>query len=49
VIDRQFNTTDILIVLPVAAINNRYFARYGAPDAMRASGGLTRGRRPASR
>ena len=33
VIDRQFNTTDILIVLPVAAINNRYFARYGAPDA----------------
>ena len=33
VIDHQFNTTDVLIVLPVAAINERYFARYGAPDA----------------
>jgi L-ornithine Nalpha-acyltransferase len=34
VIDHQFNTTDILIVLPVAAINNRYSGRYGAPDAI---------------
>jgi putative hemolysin len=32
VIDHQFNTTDVLIVLPVASISNRYFARYGAPD-----------------
>jgi putative hemolysin len=33
VIDHQFNTTDILIILPVTAINNRYFLRYGAPAA----------------
>jgi L-ornithine Nalpha-acyltransferase len=31
VIDRQFNTTDILIVLPVSAINPKYFNHYGAP------------------
>jgi L-ornithine Nalpha-acyltransferase len=31
VIDHQFNTTDILIVLPVSAINPRYFNHYGAP------------------
>jgi L-ornithine Nalpha-acyltransferase len=32
VIDWQFNTTDILIVLPVSVINPRYFSHYGAPD-----------------
>lgn len=31
VIDHQFNTTDILIVLPVSEINPRYFNHYGAP------------------
>lgn len=31
VIDHQFNTTDVLIVLPVANINPRYFAHFGAP------------------
>jgi L-ornithine Nalpha-acyltransferase len=31
VIDRQFNTTDILIVLPVSDINPKYFNHYGAP------------------
>ncbi len=31
VIDRQFNTTDVLIVLPVANINPRYFAHFGKP------------------
>lgn len=31
VIDHQFNTTDVLIILPVSAINPRYFARFGAP------------------
>jgi L-ornithine Nalpha-acyltransferase len=31
VIDHQFNTTDVLIVLPVSAINPRYFNHYGAP------------------
>lgn len=31
VVDHQFNTTDVLIILPVSAINPRYFARFGAP------------------
>ncbi|MDE2445141.1 MAG: GNAT family N-acetyltransferase [Alphaproteobacteria bacterium] len=31
VIDRAFNTTDVLVVLPVANINPRYFARFGEP------------------
>ncbi|WP_245414566.1 GNAT family N-acetyltransferase [Aestuariivirga litoralis] len=31
VIDRQFNTIDVLIILPVSAINPRYFAHFGAP------------------
>lgn len=31
VIDHQFGTTDILIVLPVEAIDKRYFAHFGAP------------------
>lgn len=32
VIDPQFGTTDVLIILPVEAINKRYFAHFGAPD-----------------
>jgi putative hemolysin len=32
VIDEQFNTIDVLIVLPVSAINSRYFSHFGAPD-----------------
>jgi putative hemolysin len=32
VIDRQFNTTDVLIILPVSNINPRYFAHFGQPD-----------------
>jgi putative hemolysin len=31
VIDHDFNTVDVLVVLPVASINPRYFARFGAP------------------
>jgi L-ornithine Nalpha-acyltransferase len=31
VIDRQFNSTDVFVLLPVAKINSRYFARFGAP------------------
>lgn len=31
VIDRQFGTTDVLIVLPVERIDPRYFEHYGAP------------------
>src|SRR5690606_26129219 len=32
VIDYQFNTTDVLIILPVSSISERYFSRFGAPD-----------------
>lgn len=31
VIDHQFNTTDVLVVLPVSEIDPRYFSHYGAP------------------
>jgi putative hemolysin len=33
VIDHDFNSTDVLIILPVAAINPRYFAHFGQPAA----------------
>lgn len=29
VVDRQFGTTDVLVILPVAAIDQRYLAHYG--------------------
>jgi L-ornithine Nalpha-acyltransferase len=32
VIDHQFGTTDVLIILPVEQIKTRYFAHFGAPD-----------------
>ncbi len=32
VIDRQFGTTDVMIILPVEAIDPRYFSHFGAPD-----------------
>ena len=32
VVDRQFNTTDVLIILPVSNINPRYFTHFGQPD-----------------
>lgn len=32
VVDRQFNTVDVLIILPVSAINPRYFSYFGQPD-----------------
>jgi putative hemolysin len=32
VIDHQFNTIDVLIILPVSAINERYFAHFGQPN-----------------
>jgi putative hemolysin len=31
-IDRQFNTIDVCIILPVERIDPRYFAHFGAPD-----------------
>jgi len=33
VVDRQFGTTDVLIVLPVSRINPRYFAHFGQPNS----------------
>ena len=36
VIDHQFGTTDIFVVMPVEAINTRYFAHFGSPDALNA-------------
>jgi putative hemolysin len=41
VIDWQFNTTDVLILLPVSRINPKYFAHYGAP-AQASEGGNRR-------
>jgi putative hemolysin len=32
VIDHQFNTIDVLIILPVSSINARYFAHFGQPN-----------------
>jgi putative hemolysin len=32
VIDHQFNTIDVLIILPVSTINARYFAHFGEPN-----------------
>jgi putative hemolysin len=37
VVDRQFGTTDVLIVLPVSAINARYISHFGA-DGKRYAG-----------
>ena len=32
VVDHQFGTTDVFVIMPVKAINTRYFAHFGAPD-----------------
>lgn len=32
VVDHQFGTTDVFVIMPVKAINPRYFAHFGAPD-----------------
>jgi putative hemolysin len=34
VIDAQFNSTDVFVILPVANINSRYFARFGPPASI---------------
>ena len=31
-VDHQFGTTDVLIVLPVENIDPRYFEHFGAPE-----------------
>lgn len=35
VIDRQFGTTDVLIILPVEKIDPRYFEHYGTPEEVK--------------
>ncbi|MEE9588832.1 MAG: GNAT family N-acetyltransferase, partial [Hyphomicrobiaceae bacterium] len=35
VIDRQFGTTDVLIILPVEKIDPRYFEHFGTPDEVK--------------
>jgi putative hemolysin len=35
VIDHQFGTTDVLVILPVEDIDPRYFEHFGAPDETR--------------
>src|SRR4029078_12329381 len=37
VIDRQFGTTDVLIILPVAALSSRYIEHFGANAERRAA------------
>jgi putative hemolysin len=37
VVDHQFGTTDVLIVMPVSGINTRYFAHFGAPGELNAA------------
>lgn len=32
VIDHQFGTTDVFIIMPIEAIKSRYFAHFGSPD-----------------
>lgn len=39
VIDHQFGTTDVLIILPVAGISERYFERFGRAPAKGGEGG----------
>ncbi|MDX2263960.1 MAG: GNAT family N-acyltransferase [Hyphomicrobiales bacterium] len=35
VVDRQFGTTDVLVILPIEAIDPRYFSHFGAPGETR--------------
>jgi len=38
VVDHQFGTTDVVVIMPMELINTRYFAHFGAPDDPVASG-----------
>jgi putative hemolysin len=38
VVDRQFNTTDVLVVLPVSSINPRYVGHFGPTAGRHAFG-----------
>ena len=37
VIDHQFGTTDVLIIMPVSAINARYIEHFGGDASRRAA------------
>ena len=37
VVDHQFGTTDVLIIMPVSALNPRYVTYYGADASRHAS------------
>ena len=37
VVDRQFGTTDVLVILPVSRLNPRYVSYYGADASRHAS------------
>jgi putative hemolysin len=43
VIDKQFGTTDVLIILPVSSIDTRYFSHFGAPDEVQPQTAAARG------
>jgi putative hemolysin len=34
VIDHQFGTTDVFVIMPVEAIKTRYFAHFGSPNEL---------------
>ena len=38
VIDHQFGTTDVFVIMPVEAIKSRYFDHFGAPDELTTAG-----------
>ncbi len=42
VVDHQFGTTDVFMILPVEAIDERYFAHFGTPDEFSATATPTR-------
>jgi putative hemolysin len=44
VVDKQFGTTDVLIIMPVEAIDSRYFTHFGAPDEVLPQPATRRGR-----
>lgn len=45
VVDRQFGTTDVLIILPVEAIDSRYFGHFGGPEDTTSALGTAIGRK----
>jgi L-ornithine Nalpha-acyltransferase len=45
VVDQQFGTTDVLIILPVPAIDARYFSHLGEPDEVPPHTGSRRARK----